>query len=61
MLFAAILIAAFFGRAFHGCLKYLVIAALFIWLTRSDPILANKMTELLGEFWKAFREFVMGL
>jgi hypothetical protein len=61
MAFIAILIACFLGKVFRGCLKYLVLAALFIWLSRSDPVLANKIWELAEELGRGFREFMMGL
>ena len=61
MLFAAIIAAAFLGRFFHGCLKYFVLAALLIWVSKTDPVLANKLCELVRDCIEKLREFVMDL
>ena len=61
MLFAAILIAAFLGRFFHGCLKYFVLAALLIWVSKTDPVLAHKLYDLSRDCIEKLREFVMEL
>lgn len=68
MFLAVILAGLMFGRLFRGCLKivwifyeWFVIAGLFIWISKSDPVLAHKLCDLARDCMEKLREFVMEL
>ncbi len=61
MLFAAIIVSCFLGRFFRGCLKYVLLAAFLIWLSRTDPVLSHRIWDLLDRGWTEVREFLLSL
>jgi hypothetical protein len=61
MIFAALILAAFCGRLFRGCLKYAVIAALLIYVAHRDPELAHKCWQLFDEAMRELREWIVNL
>lgn len=59
MFFAALIISMVLARAFRGCVKWVIIAALLTWIANRDPILASKVSGLASEAWHSLREFIV--
>jgi hypothetical protein len=61
MFFAALIMSLLLGRMFRGCLKYALLAAFLVWLSRTDPVLSHRIWDLLERGWEELREFILSL
>jgi hypothetical protein len=57
--FLAMLLSGLCFRCLRGCLKYGVIAGVLCFVAYKDPVLAQKVSQLSIEAWKALREWIV--
>ena len=59
MLFLAVLISVFVSQCLRGCAKYIVVALILAAISWKDPVLFEKLSELVNSAWHAFREWIV--